>query len=109
MLRNVQKIDIFRVQIGDGRLLEHGRLLEILRYLLSYYNLFKERWLYSVIFQAILGPKFGPIPNGKIPPFFSMAQINSQSEVEEKSGKKFVFRATKTNDIAIFPLKTLIL
>ena len=24
----------------------------------------------SVPFQAILGPKFGPIPNGKTPPFF---------------------------------------
>ena len=33
LLRNVEKMVIFRVQIGGGHLLEHGHLLEILRYL----------------------------------------------------------------------------
>ena len=39
---------IFRVQIGDGGLLEHGRLLEILRYVVeAYYKHFKYTYLYK--------------------------------------------------------------
>ena len=57
----------------------------------------------SVPFQAILGPKFGPIPNGKTPPFFPIGP----EKFPIKNAKKvrtlyFVFIATKTNDIYVF-------
>ena len=60
----------------------------------------------SVPFYAILGLKFGPIPNAKKPSFFSkLAGKKSQSEAGEKTWKTVCFLfliATKINDVANF-------
>ena len=57
----------------------------------------------SVPFQAILGPKFGPIPNGKTPPFFPIDPEKFPIQNSKKSELESSFLiATKTNDYYIF-------
>ena len=59
--------------------------------------------IFSVPFQAILGPKFGPIPNGKTPPFFPIDPEKFPIKNAKKSELESWFLiATKTNDYYIF-------
>ena len=58
---------------------------------------------YSVPFHAILGPKFGPIPNGKTPPFFPIDPEKFPIKNSKKSELESSFLiAKKTNDYYIF-------
>ena len=68
-------------------------------------RMYPQCFIFSVPFEAILGPNFRFIPKGRTLPFSQLAQRNSQSEVKEKLREKSVFIATKTNGIAIFSYK----
>ena len=58
----------------------------------------------SVPFQAILGPKFGPIPNGKTPPVFPMdpEKFPIKNSKKNQNFESSFLIATKTNDNYIF-------
>ena len=58
----------------------------------------------SVPFQAILGPKFGPIPNGKTPSFFPIdpEKFPIKNSKKIRALKIRFLIATKTNDFYIF-------